>query len=43
MIYSINKPRYYDFLSTAIPDRLSHLPEFIRYFNLDTENAIYDD
>jgi len=42
MIYSTSDPRYYELLSSPIPERLSRLPQFIKYFNLDTENAVYD-
>lgn len=43
MIYNINAPKYYDFLSSPIPERLARRPEFISYFNLETEGHIHDD
>ena len=35
MIYSIESPQYYNFLCSAIPEKLANRPEFISYFNLE--------
>ena len=42
MIYNINKPKYWTFVISPIPERLAGLPEFIHYFNLETDGHTYD-
>ena len=43
MIYLIETPYYYKFISSPIPEKLASKPQFIRYFNLESDYSIFDD